>query len=91
MQIRGVVRVAQLQEHPPGSDRIEMVLSVQGVGPSQPRRLVIPYEFLVREEGLEPESVVGRGFLAEVGQDAERRWVIHEWTLAPQSVLRPET
>ena len=90
MQIRGVVRTAELQEHPPGSDRIEMALSVQGVGPSQPRKLVVPYEFLVREQGLEPENVVGRGFLAEVGQDEEGRWVIREWSLAPRTVLRHE-
>ena len=90
MRIRGVVRTAELQEHPAWSDRIEMTLSVQGVGPSQPRTLVIPYEFLVREEGLEPESVLGRGFLAEVRQDEEGRWVIQEWTMAPRPVLRPE-
>jgi hypothetical protein len=43
MHLRGIVQAADLEENPPGSDRIELVLRVQGVGPGQPRRIVIPY------------------------------------------------
>ena len=31
MRIQGIVRVATLEENPPGSDRIEMLIRVQGV------------------------------------------------------------
>ena len=36
MQIRGIVMRAELVENPPGSDRIELVLWGQGVGPDKP-------------------------------------------------------
>jgi len=44
MQLRGIVRAATLEENPPRTDQIEMVLRVQGVRPGQPRVLVVPYE-----------------------------------------------
>lgn len=88
MQIRGVVRAAELQEHPPGSERIELVLSVQGVAPGQPRRLVVPYEYLLRDTSLAPEDVQGRGFAALVSQDDSGRWIVEELALASR-VLRP--
>ncbi len=53
MRIRGIVRTATLEENPPGSDRIEMVLRVQGVGPGQPRTLVVPYELLLADPELD--------------------------------------
>jgi hypothetical protein len=87
MQIRGMVRSADLQEHPPGSERIELVLSVQGVSPGQPRKLVVPYEFLLRETLLAPEDVQGRGFAAIVREDESGRWVVEELTMASR-VLR---
>ena len=39
MRIRGIVRTATLAENPPGTDQIELILHVQGVGPGQPRIL----------------------------------------------------
>ena len=90
MQIKGVIRLVDLQEHPPGSDRIEIVLTVQGVGAGQPRRLVIPFEYLLKEEGLEPEALVGRGFLAEIMEDDTGRWIVHELALASR-VLRQDS
>ena len=47
MQIRGIVQRAVLEENPAGSDRIEMILWGQGVGPDKPRWIVIPYELLL--------------------------------------------
>ena len=44
MRIRGIVRVATLEENPPGSDQIEMLIRAQGVRPEQPRLLVVPYD-----------------------------------------------
>ena len=49
MQIRGIVQRAGLEENPPGSDRIEMILWGQGVGPDKPRRIVVPYELLLQD------------------------------------------
>jgi hypothetical protein len=89
MRIHGVVRTAELQEHPPGSDRVEMVLKVQGVGPQQPRTLVIPFDMLVADETLDPDLVGGRGFEAEVSLEDEGRWVVGEIRFASR-VLRPK-
>jgi hypothetical protein len=88
MQVRGIIRTAELEERPPESGTIEMVLRVQGVGPGQPRGLVIPHTLLLEDTTLDPEAVVGRSFAAEVGQDPEGRWVVREITLAGK-VLRP--
>lgn len=88
MRIRGIVRTASLEENPPASDRIEMVLRVQGVRPDQPRLLVVPYEFLLRDESLDPDVVQGKGFEAEVAQDESGRWVVSQIATAAGRVLR---
>jgi hypothetical protein len=88
MRIRGIVRVATLDENPPGSDRIEMLIKVQGVRPDQPRLLVIPYDLLLRDTALEPEHVQGKGFEADVNEDPSGRWVVAEIAFATGRVLR---
>jgi hypothetical protein len=88
MRIRGIVRVATLEENPPGSDQIEMLIKVQGVRPEQPRLLVVPYELLLGDETLEPEQVQGKGFDAEVNEDPAGRWVVAEIAFATGRVLR---
>jgi hypothetical protein len=89
MRIRGIVRTATLEENPPGSDRIEMVLRVQGVGPGQPRTLVVPYELLLADPELEADAVQGKGFEAEVdGEVDPGRWIVGEIAFATGSVLR---
>ena len=88
MHIHGVVRTADLAENPPGSDQIEMVVRVQGVGAGQPRLLVIPFGLLVDHEEIEPETVAGRGFEAEIDQDEHGRWIIHQIAFTSR-VLRP--
>jgi hypothetical protein len=88
MRIRGIVRVATLEENPPGSDRIEMLLRAQGVRPDQPRLLVVPYELLLGDLALEPEQVQGKGFDAEVNEDPGGRWVVSEIAFARGRVLR---
>jgi hypothetical protein len=90
MIVRGLIRSADLEERPPGSDRIEMVLRVQGVGPGQPRLLIVPHELLLDDPTLDPEQTVGRSFAAEVAQDVESRWVVSQIVLAGR-VLREET
>jgi hypothetical protein len=88
MQIHGIVRAATLEENPPGSDRIEMKLHVQGVRPGQPRVLVVPYELLLEDESLDPDQVQGKGFTAEANEDATGRWVVEAIGLAGGRVLR---
>jgi hypothetical protein len=89
MHIRGIVRTASLQENPPSSDRIEMVLHVQGVRPDQPRVLIVPYDLLLSDESLDPDAVQGKGFAAEVDQDDDSgRWVVREISFASGRVLR---
>jgi hypothetical protein len=57
MQFRGIVMTAALEENPPGSDRIELVLWLQGVGPGKPRRIVVPYELLLSDPSLDADHV----------------------------------
>jgi hypothetical protein len=88
MRIKGIVRVAELQENPPGTDQIEMLIRVQGVRPEQPRLLVVPYEMLLGDEMLEPEQVQGKGFEAEVNEHPDGRWLVAEIVFATGRVLR---
>jgi hypothetical protein len=88
VQIRGIVRTATLEENPPGSDRIEMVLRVQGVKPGQPRMLIVPYEVLLGDPSLDAEQVQGKAFEAEAAEDAGGRWVVTAIGVARDRVLR---
>jgi hypothetical protein len=88
MRIRGIVRTATLEENPPGSDRIEMVLRVQGVGPNQPRTFVVPYELLLADPELDPDAVQGKRFEAEVDETEPGRWVVGEVAFASGQFLR---
>ena len=88
MRIRGIVRTATLQENPPGTDQIEMLIRVQGVRPEQPRLLVVPYGLLLGDETLDPEQVQGKGFEAEVSEDSAGRWIVTEIAFATGRVLR---
>jgi hypothetical protein len=88
MQIRGIVQRALLAETPPGSDRIEMVIWGQGVGPDKPRSIVVPFELLLQDPSLDPDQVQGHGFQAEVEQDENNRWVVKEIGFATGRVLR---
>jgi hypothetical protein len=88
MQFRGIVMTAALEENPPGSDRIELVLWLQGVGPGKPRRIVVPYELLLSDPSLDADHVQGHGFEAEVEQDADGRWIVAAIGFADGRVLR---
>jgi hypothetical protein len=88
MQIRGIVQAAELQENPPGSDEIEMVLQVQGVGPGQPRRIVVPYSLLLQDPSIDPERIRGHGFQARISLSEDGRWVVGEIAFAAGRVLR---
>ncbi len=88
MRIKGIVRTATLEENPPGSDQIEMILKVQGVGAGQPRTLVVPYDLLLGDDSLDPDQVGGKGFEAEADDEGAGRWVVSSIALATGRVLR---
>lgn len=88
MQIRGVIQSAELREL--GEDQVEMDVRVQGVGPGQPRRLVVPFALLVADPTLDAEAIGGHGFEALVEQEGAGRWVATEFRVAARRVLRPE-
>jgi hypothetical protein len=90
MFLRGIVQSATLAENPPGSDTIELILKVQGVGPGQPRKIVVPFSVLIADPSLEPETVAGHGFEADVENDGESRWVVSQIAFASRRVLRDE-
>ena len=90
MHLRGIVQTATLEENPPGSERIEMIVKVQGVGPAQPRKVVIPFELLLQEESLEPDEIAGRGFEADVEQANDLRWMVTRIAFASRVLREPE-
>ena len=87
MRIRGIVRVATFEENPPGTDRIEMLIKVQGVGPSSRGSWWFPMSSCLGRF-LEPEHVQGKGFEAEVNEDSDGRWIVEEIAFATGRVLR---
>ncbi len=91
MHIHGIVMNATLEAAPAGGDAIDMVLRVQGVGAGQPRRIAIPYALLLRDDSLEPESIRGHAFQAEVEQEEGGRWVVSEIAFAGKRVLREDS
>ncbi len=90
MILHGFVMSAELFEESPGGDRVELVLRIQGVGPGQPRRIVVTHDVLLADPTIDADDVVGRGFEAEVDQVGPARWVVTRLSLAGK-VLRPKT
>lgn len=89
MTLHGFIMSAELAENPPGSDRIEMTIRVQGVGPGQPRRIVVPYDVLLADPDLDADDAVGRSFEADVEETAGPRWVASRLRLSGRA-LRPK-
>ncbi len=88
MYLHGIIQTATLREVPPESGNLEIVLRVQGVGPGQPRTLVIPYAILLEDESLDPDAIQGRAFEADVEQAPDRRWLVSRISFAAR-ILRP--
>lgn len=82
IRIRGIVQAAELVEVDPEAGLIEMVIKAQGVGPNQPRRLVVPHDLLLADLELDPESVQGKGFEALAQENADGRWIVSAIALA---------
>lgn len=90
MHVHGIVMTAELAEDPEDAERVEMRLLVQGVGRGQPRRFAIPMEVLVENPEIEPETIQGHAFQAEVEEVAPKRWVASQIAFASNRVLRDE-
>jgi hypothetical protein len=88
MLLHGIIQTATLAETPPESGNLEIILKVQGVGPRQPRTLVIPYTLLLADESLDADQLQGRAFEAEVDTDDSGRWLVARIAFASR-VLRP--
>jgi hypothetical protein len=88
MLLRGIIQSGTLVENPPGTDRIELVLKLQGVGPGQPRTVIVPFELLLADQSLDPDAIAGHGFEAEASQAEPGRWVVEQITVAQRRVLR---
>ena len=89
MTLHGFVMSAELAEESAGGDRVELTLRIQGVGPGQPRRIVVPHDLLLADPSIDADDVVGRGFEAEVEQAGASRWEVRILSLASR-VLRPK-
>ena len=90
MQMHGIVMTATLQEESSGSDQVELHLVVQGVGRGQPRRIVIPMQVLVANPEIDPDTIQGHAFQAEVEEVTTNRWIVSEIAFAQNRVLRTE-
>ena len=89
MILHGFIMSAVLAEESPKSDRVEVTLRIQGVGPGQPRRIVVPFDCLVANPEFDAEDVVGRNFEAQVEQAGATRWEVARITVSGR-VLRTE-
>lgn len=67
MTLRGFIRSAELVQDPEDENRVHLVAGVQGVSPGQPRKIRVPFEILVAQEDLDPDTLAGRAFRAEIG------------------------
>ena len=90
MHVHGIVMTATLEEVAGDADLVEMHLVVQGVGPGQPRRVVVSMDLLIAQPEIDPETIAGHAFDAEVRQEGPKRWVVESISFAARRVLRPE-
>ena len=88
MTIKGFIQSAELVQDPADEDRVMMVARVQGVGAGQPRKILIPFEILVAQDDLEPETMAGRAFNAVYEQIDQAAAIVTAIEVRPGRVLR---
>ena len=88
MTLRGFIRSAELLQDPHDENRVHLTASVQGVGPGQPRRILIPFEILLTLDDLDPDTVGGRAFRAEVETVENGTGIVTAIEVGPGRVLR---
>lgn len=88
MTIKGFIQSAELVEDLNGPDRVMMLLKVQGVGPGQPRKLLIPFEILVAQDELDPDRLAGCAFRAAYENVSQATALIEAIEVGAGRVLR---
>jgi len=88
MTIRGFIRSAELLQDPASEDRVNLLAAVQGVGPGQPRKILIPFEILVAQDDLDPDQLAGRAFRAEILCVENGTGIIAAIEVGPGRILR---
>jgi len=88
MTIRGFIRSAELLQDPASEDRVNLLAAVQGVGPGQPRKILIPFEILVAQDDLDPDQLAGRAFRAEILCVENGMGIIAAIEVGPGRILR---
>ncbi len=88
MTIRGFIRSAELLQDPSSEDRVHLVAAVQGVGPGQPRKILIPFEILVAQDDLDPDLLAGRAFRAEIANVENGTGIVAAIKVGPGRILR---
>jgi hypothetical protein len=88
MMIKGFIQSAELVEDTSDADRVMMVARVQGVGAGQPRKILIPFEILVAQDDLDPDTMAGRAFLGTYEEVIQAMALIQTIEVGPSRVLR---
>ncbi len=88
MTLKGFIQSAELVEDTSGPDRVMMIVRVQGVGPGQPRKILIPFEILIVQDDLEAETMGGRAFRAECSGVETALGMVTAIEVGPSRVLR---
>lgn len=88
MTLKGFIQSAELVEDTSGPDRVMMIVRVQGVGPGQPRKILIPFEILIVQDDLEAETMGGRAFRAECSAVENALGMVTAIEVGPSRVLR---
>jgi hypothetical protein len=88
MTLKGFIQSAELVEDTSGADRVMMIVRVQGVGPGQPRKILIPFEILIVQDDLEAETMGGRAFRAECSGVENAMGMVTAIEVGPSRVLR---
>ncbi|MCY2934099.1 MAG: hypothetical protein NT172_08040 [Planctomycetota bacterium] len=88
MTLKGFIQSAELVEDSSGPDRVMMIVRVQGVGPGQPRKILVPFEILVEQDELDAETMAGRAFRAECTGVENAMGLVNAIEVGPARVLR---
>ena len=88
MTLKGFIQSAELVEDTSGPDRVMMIARVQGVGPGQPRKILIPFEILIIQDELDVEQMAGRAFRAECSGVENAFGLVIAIEVGPARVLR---
>lgn len=88
MTIRGFIRSAELLQDPGSEERVHLAAAVQGVAPGQPRKILIPFEILIAHDEIDPDTIAGRAFRAEIASVENGLGIVAAIEVGPGRILR---